>query len=81
MKVLTNKILILRQQASEKHGDLYLPEQHVEKPSRGVVVSAGPKSTVKKDDVIQFGKYAGTDVQVGVAKYVVISEDDVLIVE
>jgi chaperonin GroES len=59
-----------------------------EKPQQGVVLAIGPGKTtaegkvlpmsVKKDDKVLFGKYAGTDIKVDGEDYLMLREEDVL---
>lgn len=59
-----------------------------EKPQQGVVLAVGPGKanadgnvvplTVKKDDKVLFGKYAGTDIKVEGEDYLIMREEDVL---
>lgn len=59
-----------------------------EKPQQGVVLAVGPGKTttegkvmpmsVKKDDKVLFGKYAGTDIKVDGEDYLMLREEDVL---
>lgn len=82
MKTVGNKIIVSREKEATKHGDLYLPEQSVEKPSRGLVLVTGPKvEVVDEEDTVVFGKYAGTETNIDGQQVVIISEDDVLAVE
>jgi chaperonin GroES len=68
-------------------GGIYIPDSAREKPSRGVIVAVGPgrlvdgkreEMTVKVNDVVLFGKYAGTDVKLGDKEYKILSEKDIL---
>lgn len=59
-----------------------------EKPQQGMVLAVGPGKvtpegkvmpmSVKKDDKVLFGKYAGTDIKVDGEDYLILREEDVL---
>ena len=56
-----------------------------EKPQRGEVVAVGPgkddkKLTVKKGDVVLYGKYAGQELQYEGVDYLIMREDDILVI-
>jgi chaperonin GroES len=89
IKPLDDRIVIEQCTAEEKTaGGIVLPDSAQEKPQRGKVVAAGPgklldsgergKLSVKVGDEVFYGKYAGSDVEIGDKKYVVMRESDVL---
>jgi chaperonin GroES len=59
-----------------------------EKPQQGLVLAVGPGKvtsegktmpmSVKKDDKVLFGKYAGTDIKVDGEDYLILREEDIL---
>jgi chaperonin GroES len=69
-------------------GGIILPDTAREKPQRGKVVATGPgklldsgnrgEMSVKVGNEVFYGKYAGTEIDLGDAKYVVARENDVL---
>jgi len=69
-------------------GGLYIPDTAKEKPQQGEVVAVGPgKMTdegkriapeVKQGDKVLYGKYSGTEVNVGEEQYLILRESDVL---
>lgn len=69
-------------------GGIILPDSAREKPQRGVVRAVGPGKlldsgkrgtmSVKKGDVVFYGKYSGTDVEVNDQTYVLVRENDIL---
>ena len=69
-------------------GGIILPDTAREKPQRGVVIASGPgklldsgnrgEMCVRVGDEVFYGKYAGTEVEFGTDKYVVIRENDIL---
>ena len=69
-------------------GGIVIPVSAAEKPMRGKVIAVGVGKTldngnvepltVKKGDVVLFGKYSGTEVKVNGHEYVIMREDDVM---
>ena len=69
-------------------GAIIVPDSAKEKPQRGTVIAAGfGKSTadgrrvpldVKTGDTVVFGKFAGQEIKVNGAEYVILKEDEVL---
>jgi len=67
---------------------IVLPETAKEKPMQGKVLAAGPGGRkddgsrvpmdVSVDDIVLYAKYAGTEVKVGSAKYLILKETDIL---
>lgn len=62
---------------------LFIPDTAREKPTKGIVVAvgAGTKDVemhVKEGDVVIYGKYAGTTVEIEGAEYVMIKHNDIL---
>ena len=69
-------------------GGIVLPDAAQEKQQKGKIVATGPgkmlddgtraKPSVKKGDIVLFGKYAGTDVKVNDVEYTIMRETDIL---
>jgi len=69
-------------------GQLVLPETAKEKPQRGsvVAVGAGRKDDdgkriamdVEEGQIVLFAKYAGTEIKISGAKYLIMKESDIL---
>ena len=69
-------------------GGIILPDTAREKPQRGIVVATGPgklldsgnrgEMSVKVGDEVFYGKYAGTEIEFGMDKHVVLRENDIL---
>ena len=67
---------------------IVLPDSARAKPQRGKVIATGPgklldsgkrgKMSVKKGDVVFYGKYSGTEVEVNDETYVLVRENDIL---
>ena len=88
---MDDRILIEAHEAQERtSGGIILPDNAREKPQRGTVVAVGPgklldsgargEMGVRVGDDVFYGKYAGTEVDMGEDKYIVIRESDVLAV-
>ncbi len=91
LRPLGDRIIVKATDAEEKSaGGILLPDTAREKPTQGKVVSVGPGKLldngktvpmeIKKDDVIYYAKYGGTEVKVGAEEHVILRQDDVLAV-
>jgi chaperonin GroES len=89
-RMLNDRVLIRRlPEATVTKGGIIIPETYREKPMSGEVVSVGTgrmengrrvKLDVKVGDEILFAKYSGMDVVIGNEDFLIIKEDDVLMV-
>lgn len=86
---LGDRVLVEPLEAEEKTaGGIVIPDTAKEKQQKGKVIAVGKgriaddgKVTpleVKVNDQVLFGRYAGTEVKVGAADYLIIKEDDIL---
>ena len=86
---LGNRVLILRlEEEQQTKGGIIVPDTAKEKPQQGKVVEVGPGRmseegkrvpvSVKKGNKVLFGKYSGTEVNVGDQEYLIIEEDQIL---
>ena len=86
---IEDRVLIEPVEATERTtGGIILPDTAKEKPQRGIVIAVGPGKTLKNGkrgemhlsvgDEVVYGKYSGTEVDLGMDTYVVIRESDVL---
>ncbi|MFA5625399.1 MAG: co-chaperone GroES [Bradymonadales bacterium] len=84
---------ILAQRIEEEtvsKGGIIIPDAAKEKPARARVVAVGSGKLnkngtrqpidIKKDELVLFGKYAGTEVKLGLVDYIILREDDILAV-
>ena len=88
IKPLGDRVVVRPEPAEEKTASgLYIPDAAKEKPQRGKVVSVGPgrvengtkiDMTVKPNDVVLYGKYAGTEINVGDEDLLIMRETDIL---
>ncbi len=86
IKPLADRVVVLPQEAETKTASgLFIPDTAKEKPQRGKIVAVG---TGKKDepmelkvnDVVLYGKYAGTEINVDGEDYLIMRQSDVLAV-
>ena len=86
---LADRILARRLEDTETtRGGIIIPDSAKEKPQRGKVTAVGDgrlgkdgkrmKLDVKKGDVVLFGKYAGSDVQVDGEDLKILRESEIL---
>jgi chaperonin GroES len=89
LKPLQDRVIVKQSQAEEKTASgILLPDSAREKPTQGKVVSVGPGKldeagkamalNVKPGDVVYYGKYSGTEVEVQGEKFVILRENDIL---
>jgi chaperonin GroES len=88
IKPLGDRVVVRPEPAEEKTASgLYIPDAAKEKPQRGKVVSVGPgrvengtkiDMTVQPDDVVLYGKYAGTEINIGDEDLLIMRETDIL---
>ena len=86
---MDDRVLVEPGEADEKTvGGIILPDSAREKPQRGRVVATGPgklldsgsrgQMSVHVGDDVFYGKYSGTEIDIGTDKYVVLRENDIL---
>jgi chaperonin GroES len=86
VKPLADRVLIKPAEAEEKtKSGIIIPDTAKEKPQKGIVVAVGPgkkdePTTVKKGDLVLYGKYAGTEINVEGEDYLIMRESDLLAV-
>ena len=89
LKPLEDRVVVKPQEAEEKTaGGIVLPDAAKEKPLMGKVVAVGEgkqldngkraKMSVKKNDIVLFGKYGGSDVEVDGTEYKILRESEIL---
>ncbi|WP_418679740.1 co-chaperone GroES [Alistipes putredinis] len=83
-KPLSARGLILPTPADENTaGGLIIPDTAKEKPLAGKVIAVGPgtseiKMEVKVGDQVLYGKYAGQEINVDGADYLIMKQQDIL---
>ena len=85
-KPINDRVVVKPAPAEEKtKGGIIIPDTAKEKPQSGEVVAVGPgiediKMTVKKGDIVLYGKYAGQEMTFDEVDYLIMREDDILVV-
>ncbi|OIQ58480.1 10 kDa chaperonin [Moorella thermoacetica] len=90
-QLLGDRVLIKTLEAEEKTATgIVLPDTAKEKPQQGEVIAAGPgrmldngervKMAVNAGDRVLYARYAGTELKDGDARYLILSERDILAV-
>ncbi len=86
MRPINDRIVVKPAPADGKtKGGIIIPDTAKEKPQRGKVVAVGPGKdgnamTVKKNDIVLYGKYAGQELNYDGVDYLIMREDDVLVI-
>jgi chaperonin GroES len=83
IKPLADRIVVEPAPAEQKtSGGIIIPDTAKEKPQKGTVLAVGPGKkdepvTLKVGDVVLYGKYAGTEVNVDGKDLLIMKESDV----
>ena len=86
IKPLADRVLVQPMEAESKTASgLIIPDTAKEKPQKGTVMAAGPgtkdeEMQVKPGDVVLYGKYAGTELNVDGTDYLMMRQSDILAV-
>ncbi len=91
LKPLNDRLIVKRIEEEERTaGGIYIPDTAKEKPIQGRVVAVGSGKTkddgtrtpldIKENDLVLFGKYAGTDVKYQDDELLILREEDILAV-
>jgi chaperonin GroES len=84
IKPLADRVLVEPMEAEEKTASgLYIPDTAKEKPQKGTVVALGPGTKdvtmeVKIGDVVLYGKYAGTEINIDGKDFLMMKQADIL---
>lgn len=84
VKPLSDRVLIQPTPAEEVTvAGIIIPDSAKEKPLRGTVLAVGPgtkdeEMQLKEGDVVLYGKYAGTEVEIDHEKVLIMRQSDVL---
>jgi len=77
-------VLVEPAEAEQKTaGGIIIPDTAKEKPQKGTVIAVGNGKkdeplTVKVGDVVLYGKYAGTEINIDGKDYLIMRESDIL---
>lgn len=86
MKPINDRVVVQPSPAEAKTaGGIIIPDTAKEKPQEGKIVAVGPgkdgnKLTVKKGDTVLYGKYAGQELNYKGKDYLIMREDDILVI-
>ena len=85
IKPLADRVLVLPAPAEEKVGGIIIPDTAKEKPQRGKIVATGngtkdEEMILKEGDIVLYGKYSGTEIELDGEKYLMMRQSDVLAV-
>ena len=86
MKPIGDRVIVKPAAAEEMtQGGIIIPDTAKEKPQRGEVIAVGPGKegnlmNVKTGDTVLYGKYAGQKVTLDGEEYLIMREDDILVV-
>jgi chaperonin GroES len=91
IRPLHDRVVIKRLEPEEEvRGGIIIPDTAKEKPQQGQVLAVGNGKVldsgtkldmdVKPGDRVLFGKYSGTEVKIEDEEYLIMREDDILVV-
>ncbi|MBB6276477.1 co-chaperone GroES [Porphyromonas circumdentaria] len=84
IKPLADRVVIKPAVAEEKsQGGIIIPDTAKEKPLKGKVIAVGKGTKdqameLKEGDIVLYGKYAGTEIEIDGDKVLIMRESDVL---
>jgi chaperonin GroES len=86
MKPINDRVVVKPAPAEEKtSGGIIIPDTAKEKPLRGEIVAVGPGKdgnlmNVQVGDTVLYGKYAGQELNYQGQDYLIMREDDILVI-
>jgi chaperonin GroES len=84
IKPLADRVLIQPAVAEEKTvSGIIIPDSAKEKPLKGEVIAVGngtkdEEMVLKQGDLVLYGKYAGTEIELEGEKYLIMRQSDIL---
>ena len=88
LKPLADRVVVAPMEKETMKGGIIIPDTANEKPQQGKIIAVGPglvsdsgervAPEVKKGNIVLYGKYAGTEVNVDGEDYLILRESDVL---
>lgn len=89
IRPLDDRLVVKPLEAETKTASgIFLPESAKEKPTQGKVLAVGPGKlndegqritlSVKKNDIVLYGKYSGSEIEVDGEKVVILRESELL---
>ena len=82
-KPLADRVLVEPTAAEEKTASgIIIPDTAKEKPQKGKIISVGngtkdEKLTVKVGDIVLYGKFSGTEINIDGTDYLIMKESDI----
>lgn len=82
-KPLADRVLVEPSAAEEKTSSgIIIPDTAKEKPQKGKIVAVGngtkdEKITVKVGEIVLYGKYSGTEINIDGTDYLIMKESDI----
>ena len=86
LKTVLNKVIVEPVEAEEKTASgIIIPDSAKEKPQKGIIIATGKGKSdepmeVKTVDTVLFGKYSGTEIHIDDKKYLVMNQNDILVI-
>jgi chaperonin GroES len=84
LQPLSDRVLVKPAAAEQKTASgIIIPDSAKEKPLKGEVIAVGPGTKdetmqVKVGDVVLYGKYAGTEIEIESDKLLIMRQSDIL---
>lgn len=84
IKPLADRVLIQPMEAETKTASgIFIPDSAQEKPQKGKVIAVGTgtkdiEMEVKKGDLVLYGKYSGSEINVDGTDYLIMRQSDIL---
>jgi chaperonin GroES len=88
IKPLADRVIVAPMEQETVKGGIIIPDTAKEKPQQGKIVAVGPGTVsdngervapeVSKGDLVLYGKYSGTEVNVDGKDLLILRESDVL---
>lgn len=80
-----DRVLVKPHETENEIEGFVIPDNAKEKPCTGEVLAVGPgtsdfKMTFKKGDIVLFGRYAGSDLELNQTKLLVIRGSDIALI-
>ncbi|HQW12393.1 MAG TPA: co-chaperone GroES [Saprospiraceae bacterium] len=86
MKPVNDRVVVKPALAEERtKGGIIIPDTAREKPQRGEIIAVGPGKegnlmSVQVGDMVLYGKYSGQEFSYEGSDYLIMREDDILVV-
>jgi len=83
IRPLADRVVVEPAEAEQKTASgIIIPDTAKEKPQRGTIVAVGngkkdEPMTVKTGDVVLYGKYSGTEIEIDGRKVLIMKESDI----